>query len=339
MSSLVQSLRAMIAAKTQAPRIVPRFVLAAPRSGTTWLNRMLNAHPDVCATETRIWGNYADFVIDGDHPEPRLRVTLDKYVDGLLQFWDWSPGRNTAEYARDVCIEGMVEQLSRTALRLSGKRVLVEKITPYLGTATTVCAGIERLFPGSSIAYLLRDGRDVALSGVFHWLQRVHADVPATPFQKARAAAFAGGGKSSWAESRFFEDKEIEEWARTWVEPIQAFHVGERREGMHIVRYEDMISEVASALRSVLEYFNCSTRDGIVQHCVAAGSFSAMSGGRARGEAVAGAHVRKGVSGDWCNFFTRRDAEIFQHIAGELLLALGYESDPDWCRKCPEALA
>jgi len=36
------------------------------------------------------------------------------------------------------------------------------------------------------------------------------------------------------------------------------------------------------------------------------------------------------VAGDWRNYFTARDKEIYKEEAGELLIRLGYERDLDW---------
>ena len=63
------------------------FIIAAPRSGTTWLSRMLNAHPEVYCVERRLFGEYADFVHDRGKDQPRLRVTLDKYVSSQLMHY------------------------------------------------------------------------------------------------------------------------------------------------------------------------------------------------------------------------------------------------------------
>ena len=36
------------------------------------LQRLLNAHPEVCCVERRLFGEYADFVQDDGQDEPRL---------------------------------------------------------------------------------------------------------------------------------------------------------------------------------------------------------------------------------------------------------------------------
>jgi hypothetical protein len=55
-----------------------------------------------------------------------------------------------------------------------------------------------------------------------------------------------------------------------------------------------------------------------------------MSGGRRRGDDAPGAHVRKGVVGDWRQYFTHEDAVRFDEIAGERIVSCGYEMDARW---------
>ena len=52
--------------------------------------------------------------------------------------------------------------------------------------------------------------------------------------------------------------------------------------------------------------------------------------GRAPGAEDRGSFIRKGVAGDWVNHFTRETAELFDELAGDALVALGYESDRGW---------
>jgi hypothetical protein len=71
---------------------------------------------------------------------------------------------------------------------------------------------------------------------------------------------------------------------------------------------------------------------------VDASSFERMSGGRRRGEDAPGAHVRKGVVGDWTRYFTAADAERFHRISGDVLTAWGYEPDASWIATRPTVL-
>ncbi|WP_157054119.1 sulfotransferase domain-containing protein [Ruegeria sp. 6PALISEP08] len=59
-------------------------------------------------------------------------------------------------------------------------------------------------------------------------------------------------------------------------------------------------------------------------------SFSKKSKGRKRGEENAGHHYRKGVAGDWRNYFEDRHIDLFKERYNDCLLKLGYEEDEDW---------
>ena len=52
--------------------------------------------------------------------------------------------------------------------------------------------------------------------------------------------------------------------------------------------------------------------------------------GRRPGEEDVTQHIRKGVAGDWLNHFTRASAELFNDLAGDVLVTLGYEQDRNW---------
>ena len=61
-----------------------------------------------------------------------------------------------------------------------------------------------------------------------------------------------------------------------------------------------------------------------------AGSFKKLCGGRVAGDEVATAKARKGVSGDWKNYFTKKDALIFEQASKGLLKKYKYEDSGEW---------
>ena len=64
-----------------------------------------------------------------------------------------------------------------------------------------------------------------------------------------------------------------------------------------------------------------------------------MAGRSAGDNASPTAKARKGIAGDWKNFFTQSDAELFLNIAGKQLVEAGYEANNDWAQCLPEQLA
>jgi LPS sulfotransferase NodH len=303
------------------------FIISAPRSGTTWLVRALNAHPDMYATELRAFGEYADLVQDEGAAQPRLRITLDRYVDALQQAHSWEPLGSSRIDVRDRLVGALYETIAQDALQQTGKDVFVDKITPYLGTSDRVATAIARRYPDAAVIMLLRDGRDVAVSGVMHWLTKRMSGTSLSEHQRRRQAFFLE--RAGTAPDRFFTETEIEEWARHWREPIDAVTTHLREQAL-VVRYEDMSRDLATEIRRICERLGIDTSPRAIDPCVAESTFELMSGGRRRGEDAPGSHVRKGIVGDWQSYFTEADAAAFDRVAGRTLIEQGYEPDARW---------
>lgn len=311
------------------------FIISSPRSGTTWLVRALNAHPELYATELRAFGEYADLVHDLGATQPRPRITLDKYVDALLKSHLWEPLEPSRSAMQDRLLEAFYTTVAKDALARTGKPVFVDKITPYLGTSDRVATTIARLFPDAKVIMLMRDGRDVAVSGVMHWLTRRMNGVTLSEHQRQRQAFFLE--RAAPPPDRFFSDAELEEWARQWREPIDAVHAHLGEKAL-VVRYEDMWRDLTAELRRLCECLGIDARPSTIDRCVAESTFEVMSGGRRRGEDRPGAHVRKGVVGDWQSYFTAADALVFDRVAGRTLVDQRYERDSAWTIRLPRDL-
>jgi hypothetical protein len=299
--------------------VAPTFIIAAPRSGTTWLQKALNAHPAVYCTEHRLFGPHMDLVRDGDAPSPRLRITLDQYVKSSLQSATLDNLAISAEDFEWELVQTLAKTVVAQSLRASGKSIHVDKITPYPGTAHHVIACIQAIWPEAKVILLLRDGRDVLTSGVYHWSKKAVVDPTDTDLMTPEQPTNGG----------FFTDTQITEWAELWRDVEQATH-GVDPQHLLTVRYEDMLTNQPQELKRILQYLGANASSATLKGCVTESSFEAMSGGRQQGEAEQGAHVRKGISGDWKQHFTREVAKRFDAIAGDLLVKLGYETDRSW---------
>ena len=278
--------------------MTPTIIISAPRSGTTWLLQALNAHPEVYATELRAFGEYVDLVQDQGTPKPRLRITLDRYVDALLQPHQWGPLGPSREVVGDELLRGIYATIYDHALARSGKRVFVDKLTPYLGTAARAVTSIARLFPDARVIMLVRDGRDVAVSGVMHWLTKHVVGDRGTDRQRQRRAFFLEHATES--PERLFTDAELEEWASLWRQPIEAIRSPRFGSGSvsSFATKTWCATSASSSIGSVSSWALTPTRL-IIKRCVDASTFEVMSGGRRRGDDAPGQHVRKGVVGDW----------------------------------------
>lgn len=66
-----------------------------------------------------------------------------------------------------------------------------------------------------------------------------------------------------------------------------------------------------------------------LQKLIDAQSFQKLAG-RKKGEEDAKSHYRKGVAGDWVNYLSGANKDLFKERWGQLLVDLGYEKDLNW---------
>ena len=101
--------------------------------------------------------------------------------------------------------------------------------------------------------------------------------------------------------------------------------------GDSLIRYEDLLDRDTEILERVLiEECELAVSAEALRNAAEAASFEALTGGRKRGNEDFSAHQRKGVAGDWRNYFREPLKDAFKQQWGELLVATGYADDLDW---------
>jgi hypothetical protein len=319
------------------------FLVGHARSGTSWLMRTLNAHPEIlCRGEGRIVGRSYKRE-DSEHmqsarmqPSSLQRAILDAdYLRAWIERSVWTrdddPERHLNNLTRVAATYFLLDQLGR-----SGKTIAGDK-TPFLSDETI--AEIAAIFPDSRIVHIIRDGRDVAVSLMHHLWNRevalaVHDLRPDE--QRKRDVYREDPGKLLQSGEGIFTETRIGELAATWRSRVaQAIADGPALFGERYaeVRYEDLLVRPEPELKRLLEFLGADADAQTVSECLAATSFDEWTKGRKRGEEDSSSPLRKGVAGEWRDVFMPRDKRIFDELAGNLLIELGYESDRDWCRE------
>ncbi|WP_165793627.1 sulfotransferase domain-containing protein [Hyphococcus luteus] len=213
----------------------------------------------------------------------------------------------------------------------TGASVVVDKMTPV--EREDVAERIKSVFPDAKCAYLVRDGRDIAVSFLFDWLTKAHRASGAIDTESARFKRFVA--KEEVDVFRLFTDEEIAEYAGRWVKAIRIF----RPLATHVFSYEDMKIDLGAVLRNYFDFLGVGSDDAVIEACLEASSFKSMSGGKGEGDASrVSSATRRGVARGWVDYFTREDGRIFNEAAGDLLLEFGYESDPAWFEDLPDKL-
>lgn len=133
----------------------PIVIYGAPRSGTTYLNKLLNAHPLVHVTHEMRLFTWAHEILAAPARDDQLLVThRDEFLAHVA--------------AR---LPGLIRDFY--AARWPAIRHWGDKNPHYADAINRGCLGtIRRLFPGTKFIHLVRDGRDVVAS----LLRRRHDD-------------------------------------------------------------------------------------------------------------------------------------------------------------------
>ena len=194
------------------------------------------------------------------------------------------------------------------------------------------------------VGYLYRDGRDIAVSLLFHTI-RIYND-PHAPTQAATRAMLRRlfGDDFDQSDSKALLPKFIEHvFARpfsnrqTWPQHVRNWHDPEHRPHVAYVSYEQLRSDPCAHLKRVVEHLSGEPiEDWRIKMTVEKFSIKRQTG-RAAGQEDRSHFIRKGIAGDWVNHFTPEAARVFNGVAGETLIQLGYEPDDCWVERVGQA--
>jgi hypothetical protein len=317
------------------------FIVGRAKSGTSWVMKILDAHPEVlCRGEGRFFGY--DF-IQRDfergrpgriQPSSLYRALREaEYLEAWIERSVWTRGDDLEEHLANLTRLSTTYFLTQRLAR-SGKKIVGDK-TPFL--TDTVIEEIAEIYPDARVIHVVRDGRDAAVSLVHHrWNHSKDQGgiYELRPEELARRQAYrenprelleSGGG--------IFPEGMLANLAASWRDQTRkAMHDGRTLLGANHaeVRYEDLLERPNVEVARLLGFLGADADAEVVSECVEAASFENQSGGRKRGEEDPSSFFRKGVAGDWKSVFTVEDRRIFKEAAGELLVELGYEKDHDW---------
>lgn len=269
------------------------FIGGCQKSGTTWVQHLLNGHPEVAC-----------------HGEGHVTDGLIPHLQGAMNAYNKRQGERSAELGLllgEPDLLGAARCLSDAMLA----RALAAKPNPAavraVGDKTPEHALnlvlLLRLYEQPRFLHVVRDGRDAAVSGYAHL---------------ERTGKLNGQTAASYA--RFFADHH-------WVKMIKLARQAGRALGPRFleIRYEDLHAEPESTIRTILEWLDVDAGDEAVDSCRRAGTFKRLSGGRDRGEEDRSSFFRRGVVGSWRDEMPPDAVAEFERSAGDLLAELGYD--------------
>jgi hypothetical protein len=270
------------------------FVGGPPRSGTTWLQYLLDSHPEIsCRGEGLFMKHLAEPL---DAVMAARRQALEAKNTSVFRHAD---GYQLPD-AEDV------DALLGTAVLAALERQSAGKACRAVGEKTPenvfFFPRLKRLFPGAKFIGMARDPRDV-LSSAWHFFPR-----PPPQDEAAAKTAFIASALDS-----------LDNGARTMLGLAKQFPA----DCMNVT-YERMRAATASVAAELFRFLGVADSDDIVADCVARTSFATLSGGRAPGQTQDGSFFRKGVVGDWRSTFTPEMSALMLRRLGWMYPSFGW---------------
>ena len=270
------------------------------KSGTNWIGRLLNLHPEIsCAGEFHWQYVTEPFIRNID------RSKLLREKDGL---------RHEMWMRLDRMMKECMVMANHPDATWVGDRTPVH-IAPTVIT-------------DSKIINLIRDGRDVLVSRAHHFFNHPTSipELARMPDNQQRHQAFQ-------ADPEYFLnhpnqllacEQFVRLTAQAWVQTIEANESAVQElspERCLEVRYESVHRDTEAVRREMYEFFE------VDPELAGPLAFNTQPG---FAQESPNKFLRKGAVGDWKNYVTPEVAAVFDEVAGATLLRLGYVDSSDW---------
>jgi len=279
------------------PQIRPVFVVGVPRSGTTWVQRILASHPQA-------W--------------PLLETYLFSRQIGLGALFQRlpPPGLDAPDHGlpppgigRIFSRAELVAELRAIATRWlglasdPGAAFVIEKSPWHLSDVDL----IAEVLPDARFVHMVRDGRDVAVSLV----------------AARRSWSDYGGSRISAT---------VREGAQAWAAGIEKGGLARAALGRRLleIRYEEIHADRRAAFRRLFDHCGMPYDEGLLERTLELTDFKRLPEPRGEGRLYRGGRV-----GDWRQSLGLAQAWRFERAAGTTLRDTGYEADPSWWMRRP----
>ncbi len=297
------------------------FVFGHARSGTTLLARLLRLHPEVhCNYQAHFF----------TRPPLLQSLVADEEIGAWLSRRSnrWNRGRDLSPVVLRVVGDFILEREAR----LKGKRIVGDKSPNSLMHGESVRL-MHKLYPEARLIFIVRDGRDAAVSHRFQSFidspqhldaedRRIRHDFAQNP------EPFLNGERS------IFTQRSIRHAAEGWAENvIETDRVGQQLYGERYcaLRFEDMLANPWEQISRLWGFLGADlSHPGLYDLLQAEMEQNPDAAWQQQKAGNLVQPLQKGKRGTWRELFTARDREIFKRIAGDALIAWGYETDLDW---------
>jgi hypothetical protein len=263
------------------------FIGGAPRSGTTWVQQILDRHPEVACRGEGLFQKHL--------AEP-LEVLLHHRSEVLA-------AKNSGLFGHTggfpLPAPEDQEVLLGTAIMLALRQFNAGKACRAIGEKTPenvfFFPRLKRLFPQAKCIAVARDPRDV-LTSAWHFFHGT-----------------SGGGDDVTEKFAFIRLAlpSLDQGARAMIDLAAQYPAD-----VMTVTYEKLRRTPELVVANMFRFLRVSDASAVVADCVARTVFAAQTGGRPAGVVQDGAFLRKGIAGDWPSTLTPAMNELILSVLG-----------------------
>ena len=275
------------------------------KSGTTWIERLLDIHPEVaCKGEAHFCSML----------EPALMAAIGQYNSIIPKKGNWDrlekEGLQLSQTSEYSFTHQDFDKISILSIQLLMRKWSYDNNIKAAGEKTPDNAQhfhrLLHLFPGAKFIYIVRDIRDVIVSGWFFNLA-INSENTLNTFSSIHDYGVS--------------------MAQIWLQELaqQLKFVEQFNAQVMMIKYEDMWHEPQTNTRKLLQFLGVQHTDELIGSCLQKTDFSNLSGGRKRGAENRGSFYRKGIIGDWKNHLKHETLVEIEMYCGAMLDNLGYE--------------
>lgn len=291
------------------------FILGHARSGTTLLARLVRVHPEVhCNWQAHFFTRAPYLQSLVNNPE------VGEWLTRRSNRW------NRGSDLTPVILRGVCDLILERDARQFGKKIVGDKSPNSLNDQEAVLL-MYKTYPDARLIYVIRDGRDAALSHRFQSFVD-KAQYLTQEDLKIREAFIQKPEPFLKGERSIFTAKGIERAAKGWVRNVNETHQAAQDlygEKYHVMQFEKLTYNPWEEMTRVWHFLGANLSLANLADLLHAELQQNPDADWQNQKASQLAQsLQKGKSGNWREMFTPRDQQIFLDIASSTLKTWGY---------------
>jgi hypothetical protein len=263
------------------------FIGGAPRSGTTWVQQILDRHPEIACRGEGLLQNHLAAPL-----QTMLQARANTLAVKNAELFSHTGGFPLPAAEDQDVLLGTAILLALRAVRGGKECRAVGEKTPE---NVFWFPKLKQLFPQAKCIAVARDPRDV-LTSAWHF------------FHRSAAAADETEAKLAFIRLAL---PSLDQGARAILD-IAARYPAD----VMTITYEKLRRTPELVVSNMFRFLSVADASAVVADCVAGTAFAAQTGGRPAGVAQDGAFLRKGIAGDWHSTLTPAMNEAILSVLG-----------------------